>query len=240
MGIRRASYSSNKNTKPAIKQPITTHRELCFNLAAAKDTNFVEVPLGSVWLHDKTSAFGIADVVTIKPSYTRFLLDIYECKVSRQDFLSDLNRKKYEKYLPYCNRFYYACLKGVANKEEMPPNVGLIIMGDNGWSTVKAAKKRDVDIPTDAMLSLLFFKGRVHNQRRINIAYNGYYYGARTLRKKELKGLGKRVQEALLNYSDLELKFSNLLYEYTESLNVNDAERKKIREEWKKRTYIKK
>jgi hypothetical protein len=42
----------------------------------------------------------------------------------------------------------------------------------------------------------------------------------------------------ILNYNDLELRFSNLLYEYTESLNVPDDERKRIKDEWKNLTYL--
>ena len=44
----------------------------------------------------------------------------------------------------------------------------------------------------------------------------------------------------ILNYNDIELKFSNLLYEYTESLNVSDEERKRIKDEWKNLTYLSK
>ena len=133
---------------------IKTHRELCFSLAEAKNTDFIEIPLGSVWLDRNSGSFGVADVITIKPSYTRFVLDIYECKTSRNDFLTDLKSKKYEKYLPCCNRFYYACIKGVASKEEMPEGVGLLTIGDKGWKTIKSAKKRNIDIPKEVHLSL--------------------------------------------------------------------------------------
>jgi hypothetical protein len=44
----------------------------------------------------------------------------------------------------------------------------------------------------------------------------------------------------ILNYNDLELRFSNLLYEYTESLNVPDDERKRIKEEWENFIYLSK
>jgi hypothetical protein len=192
--------------------------------------------LGSVWL--SKDGLGVADVISIDYSYVKFIMNIYECKVSRSDFVQDLKSKKYEKYLPYCNRFYYACLAGITTPEEMPPDVGLMIMGDNGWRTVKAAKKRDVDIPKEALLSMLFFKGRVYNNRRIKLSNN--YYGIHTLQRSQLKGFGKGVQDMILKYNDLEIRFRNLLYEYTESLNVSDDEKKRISSEWKDFTFLNK
>jgi hypothetical protein len=227
-----------KGKREALKiiKPIETHRDLCFSLAEAKGTNFIEVPLGSVWLNK--DGLGVADVISIKCSYVKFIVDIFECKVTRNDFIQDLNSKKYEKYLSYCNRFYYACLAGITTAEEMPPDVGLIIMGENGWRTVKAAKRRINDIPQEALLSMLFFKGRVYNNRRIELSNN--FYGVHALHRSELKGFGKKIQDMILKYNDIELKFSNLLYEYTESLNISDDERRKIREEWKNLTYLSK
>lgn len=214
---------------------IETHRELCFSLAEAKGTNFIEVPLGSVWLNKE--GLGIADVISFDCSYVKFIVNIFECKISRSDFLNDLNSKKYEKYLPYCNRFYYACLKDVALVDEIPSGVGLMVKGENGWRTIKASKKRNVDIPQEALLSMLFHKGKVYNDRRIKLSHS---YGVHTLSRSQLKGFGKKIQNMILNYNNLELKFNNLLYEYTESLNVSDNEKKKIREEWKNFTYLKK
>jgi hypothetical protein len=229
------SRLSTKTTKTKSK-PIETHRDLCFSLAEAKGTNFIEVPLGSVWLSKE--GLGVADVISIDYSYVKFIMNIFECKVTRSDFIQDLKSKKYEKYLPYCNRFYYACLSGITIAEEMPPDVGLMIKGDDGWRTVKAAKKRVVDIPQEALLSMLFFKGRVYNSRRIELSNN--YYGVHALQRSQLKGFGKKIQDMILNYNDLELRFRNLLYEYTESLNVSDDERRKIKDEWKNLTYLSK
>ena len=215
-------------------KPIETHRDLCFSLAEAKGSKFIEVPLGSVWL--SKDGLGVADVISINYSYVKFVMDIFECKVTRSDFIQDLNSKKYEKYLPYCNRFYYACLTGITTAEEMPPEVGLIVMGENGWRTVKAAKKRIVDIPQEALLSMLFFKGRVYNNRRIELSNN--FYGVHALHRSQLKGFGKKIQDMILKYNDLELRFRNLLYEHIESMNAPADEKKRIREEWENFTYI--
>jgi len=119
-----------------------THKDACFDLAIAKGTKFVEVPLGQVWFN-RTS--GQADVITIKPSYTKFNLDIYEVKVTRSDFLTDLKKGKYKKYLPHCNRLYFAIVGDIAKKDEIPDGIGLIKRTKKGWSTIKAAKKHNVD-----------------------------------------------------------------------------------------------
>jgi hypothetical protein len=216
-------------------KPSETHRELCFSLAEAKGTNFIEVPLGSVWLSKE--GLGVADVISIDCSYVKFIVNIFECKVTHSDFIQDVKSKKYEKYLPYCNRFYYACLEGVATVDEVPKEVGLMVKGEKGWRTVRAPKKRDIDIPKEALLSMLFFKGRVYNDRRIKLSNN---YTVHTLQRSQLKGFGKNIQDMILNYNDLELRFRNLLYEYTESLNVSDEERKRIKDEWKNLTYLSK
>ena len=68
-----------------------THRDLCFDLAEAKGTRFIEFPLGSVWLNRREGP-GQADVITIKPSYNRFNTDIYEVKVTRGDLLQDIKK----------------------------------------------------------------------------------------------------------------------------------------------------
>jgi len=47
----------------------------------------------------------------------------YEVKISRQDFLHD---KKWEGYLEYCTKFYFAAPKGVIKPEELPESIGLI------------------------------------------------------------------------------------------------------------------
>ena len=58
-------------------------------------------------------------------------------------------------------------------------------------------KKRVVDIPKEALLSMLFFKGRVYNNRRIELSNN--YYGVHALQRSQLKGFGKKIQDMILN-----------------------------------------
>lgn len=169
-----------------------THFELCQDLAHSLQTNFIEVPLGSVWL-DRPQ---IADVINLRPSYTRFVLDIYECKVSRADFLSDIRSKKYEGYLPHCHRFYFAVQSGVATVKDIPDGVGLIIRGEKGWHTVKAPKKREVDFELNMLLSMIFFRERDRGYiRRVKLAQNLRWSHGEVHRV--LKNTGKHVKKAI-------------------------------------------
>lgn len=97
---------------------------------------------------------GRADVVAVKPSYANKDCRIYEVKNNRATFNNDT---KYEKYFDVCHRMYIACPKGLISKDELPPKVGLIVKGENGWYVVKAAKRNHPkDFNIDFVLSLLY------------------------------------------------------------------------------------
>ncbi|MBP2635531.1 MAG: hypothetical protein H6Q72_1438 [Firmicutes bacterium] len=139
------------------------HDEVAADLAkAVGPTPFLSVPLGSVWM-DKIQVGqhpGLADVITIKPSYTRFCLSIFEVKVTRSDFLGDIRAEKWKRYLPHCHRFYFATLPEVAKKDDIPSEAGWIVKGPNSWTYRKAAPARDIMIPENTLLSMLFVKER--------------------------------------------------------------------------------
>lgn len=97
---------------------------------------------------------GRADIVAVKPSYANKDCRIYEVKYSRSTFDTDF---KYEKYFDVCHRLYIACPKGLIQKKELPTSVGLIVRGEKGWHTVKAAKRNSPDgFNIDFVLSLLY------------------------------------------------------------------------------------
>lgn len=144
-----------------------------------------------------------ADVVKIHPSYTKFSVSIYEIKVSRSDFLSDIRKEKWRGYLPHCNRFYFAVAEGVATKQDIPEEAGLMIRGAKGWTTVKAAPPNDRDIPRITLMSLVFARQRqTVRERRTDRVMDAR---GRWDRRKQLKVFGQRIAEALAkqaNYED--------------------------------------
>lgn len=196
-----------------------THRELCFDLAAAKATPYIEVPLEGVWFNRD---YGKADVLTIKKSYTRFNLDIYECKTSKSDFNNEIKTGKYKKYFKYCHRLYFACLAGLATREEIPDNVGLIVRGKNGWKTIKPAVSVGADIPVETLMSILFYRSRVYSPNRERLSL--WYADVDSTNKEKLRGFGRSIKKKILNYNELELKYRQLLYFMRNHFNLESEE----------------
>lgn len=135
------------------------HDDLAEDLAVAKGgIPFLNVCLGSTW--DNRSRTPRSDLVVCLPSYNRFAISIYEVKVSRSDFLSDIRSGKWRSYLPNCHRFYFATLSDVCQKSDIPDDAGWLVRGPKGWSTRKASPKFDNKIEHNVLLSLIFARQR--------------------------------------------------------------------------------
>lgn len=138
-----------------------THDRLAEDLAIAKGgIPFLNVCLGSAWTYPRGNKTPRADLVICRPSYRKFCLSVFEIKVSRADFLSDIRSEKWRAYLPHCDRFYFAVLKGILTKDDIPTEAGLITRGPKGWHTNIAAPKMDHEISPYTLKSLIFAKQR--------------------------------------------------------------------------------
>lgn len=138
-----------------------THDALAEDLAMSLGIlPYLNVVLGSPWLAAAHDGPPRADVLGIKPSYTRFCVAIYEIKVSRPDFLSDIRSGKWRSYLPHCHRFYFATLPGVCSKDDIPAEAGWMVRSDKTWTTRKAAKPRPVEVPVETLQALIFARQR--------------------------------------------------------------------------------
>jgi len=175
------------------------HDELAEDLADIKCTGFLNVPLGSVWGNSHTQR---ADVIEVKPSYTRFCISIYEIKISRADFQSDIRSDKWKGYLPHCHRFYFASPAGVLAKEDIPKGAGLIVRGDRGWNTLIGAPVMDNDIPQLTLMSLLFSREREYFRSRKRYRIWDAQHSSRY--EKHYKCLGKKIGDALRNFDEYE------------------------------------
>lgn len=195
------------------------HDKLAEDLALAKgSTPFLNVPLGSVWLQQsrnhsaametalkgdgdfyearkKLKSAQLADVIIIKPSYTRFCVTIFEIKISRADFLSDIRSGKWRGYLDHCHRFYFAVAQGVATKDDIPPEAGLIVRGPKGWQVQRGAPVLDTEIPHETLLSMLFSKQResLRERNRDRIIYAFRHYGTQ---QDKVKAIGRELADA--------------------------------------------
>lgn len=113
---------------------------------------WTQLPLGSVWFHQP----GVVDVLTILKSWTATSVRIYEVKISRPDFLSDVNKGKYERYLDRCTQFYFATPAGLIQVSELPIGCGLITRSDDkGWHVAKVGARRDFQWDPTVLLKLL-------------------------------------------------------------------------------------
>ncbi len=63
----------------------------------------------------------------------------FEIKMTRSDFLSD---KKWVNYLTYVNLFYFATLPGIIKPSELPSEVGLLELSDDGLNPGLTMVKR--------------------------------------------------------------------------------------------------
>lgn len=98
----------------------------------------------------------------------------YEIKVNRSDFMSD---KKWNRYLKYCNEFYFVAPKGVIEPDEVPKEAGLMRVASTGtrlWRE-KVAPRRSVEIPESLFRYILM--------SRVIISDGGYR--AENLNRKE-------------------------------------------------------
>ncbi len=120
-----------------------THHGLLIDLADwffADKIVFAEVGIGSRWIQG--GKIPIPDVLTLNRSYTRPVPTIYEVKITKADFRSDIRSDKWIRYLKYSQKFYFAVPRGLLKKVEVPEEAGLIVRGDNGWSVIKAPHVR--------------------------------------------------------------------------------------------------
>lgn len=187
-----------------------THKKLARDLALTKQTIFVNVPLGSVWFgafkylgkrhRDSNVNIGgtpIGDVVCVRCSYTQFCIDVYEVKVSRSDFLKEIRTEKWKSYLPHCHRFYFATSSNVMIfKNEIPHDVGWIVRGERGWRTVKQSTRRDIEVPRETLLSMLFYKQKQFMGWRDPYEVLPNYIG----KYRALNKMGKKISKAVSYY----------------------------------------
>lgn len=198
--------------RPKVETGEWTHDKLAASLAVAVGgTAWQNVHLGSPWLAAMSkwqhgaeqgirSGVQRADVVTVKPSYKRFCLSMYEVKVSRSDFLSDIRSEKWMGYLGHCHRFYFACLSGVADAADIPDPAGLYVCGPNGWACRRGAKPLATEIPQETMMSLLFMRQRPTEQQRQDENWSAFVRYPWAMKERAQKVFGRNLAKFLAEH----------------------------------------
>lgn len=132
-----------------------THTGLCNSLMAQlrqrKETPYVvgEIPIPGGDGRLDVMALRIAD------NFRTSEFTAYEVKASRSDLLKDLDTRKYEKYLPHVDRFFFAIRSGIAKLDEIPDVAGVIVfVPEKGvWRQVRRCER--VGPPNDPAGMLL-------------------------------------------------------------------------------------
>ena len=105
--------------------------------------------------------------------YKKIILEGYEVKATRADFLSDIRSGKWKRYLPRLTRFYFAAPIGVIKEGELPGDAGLIERGVRKDGRVYWHRKRQapsllrhtdaLPVDLDTLARILY---KVNTQRR--------------------------------------------------------------------------
>lgn len=131
-----------------------THDELQEDLARHLRGNTDRM----VWTNTQLGPAGSPrpDVYTIDKSYANFKADAYEIKVTVSDLRHDITAGKWQKYMQFAHRVWFAFPRGLVPIAEIPRECGIILLGDGGW---RAARKPVAQVlptlPRDAWLKLL-------------------------------------------------------------------------------------
>ncbi len=180
-----------------------TGKDLAKDLAENRDQSkwltWTEIPLGSVmWANGRTPR---ADGLTCRKSFSSPSFMIYEVKISRSDFLADINIGKYQVYFDHCCQLYFAAPKGLIKKEEVPEGTGLIVRGENGWSVTKAAPRREHTPSVELLLKLLMkgYEDRLVQWKQHDRIQNLEYKGL----KEASRQFGLRIAHDLESADDL-------------------------------------
>lgn len=151
--------------------------------------------LGSMYVN--YSSVPHADIFSTDKSFTRPWYKIYEIKVSRSDFYSDVRSRKYMSYFPYCEELYFVAPKGLLRKDEIPEGCGLMIynLDKKSLTTVRRAPVRECVLSEEVMRSIMLqnYSKNVQVDRReynLKLAFNAHH-------KQDALNIGKDVRDKL-------------------------------------------
>jgi hypothetical protein len=204
---------------------MSTHDGLVDDLANSFDpllnAVFKTPPLGSQLL---TRGVPIPDLLVIKKSYNQPNVRIYEVKRQRSDFRDDVKRGKWESYLPFCDRFYFALGPEVGEWRDLlaGTTAGVMVKKGSGWSTVRAAQKNPhrKPWPEQVLFALIFCRldqrgisrlTRIEAEREIllkNEVREAYKLLNRSI-KLRLRDVQKKEEALYLKMRNFEMKIKD-------------------------------
>jgi len=106
---------------------------------------------GGAWV------MAMPDVFSIRNTTVENYLEpvVHEIKVRRADLLADLKREdKRAAYLQISSECWYVIREGIARPEEIPPECGVLVAGENVLDVARPAPKRAKRLPFSAWMVL--------------------------------------------------------------------------------------
>ena len=128
----------------------------------ANDVFLTECKNGPTWFAD---GLVILDAWAMKKSWKSPKTTGYEIKIDRSDYMND---GKWQKYLPYCNEFYFvASGKDLIRPNELAVEAGLMYLSSTGKKiiTLKKSIYRDVEIPQSLYEYILMHRVRIVSEQ---------------------------------------------------------------------------
>ena len=143
----------------------------------------------------------------------------YEVKVSRSDLMRELaDPGKREPFLELSNEFYYAVAHGVATKDEIPEDCGLILADKGGLKVAKKAPWRNV-APPGLPFMAAFFRA-LHEAKPLEGLWK--YEGREMTKEELLKTAGVEASYAA-KQNALESARKEVRLERAQQANVRNA-----------------
>jgi hypothetical protein len=157
----------------------------------AKDICFEEVKCGS---HVMNGGVPRIDFIAVAKSWANLCITGYEVKVDRSDFLRDA---KWDSYLPYVHRFYFACPKGLIQPTEVPDPAGLVWCTEKGARVMKATAHNPVSVSWELLYYLVLWRSDEERAWRSRRERSAELLSEWLEKKKGFESLGYRVGERI-------------------------------------------
>ena len=97
------------------------------------------------------------DVYSIRHTTVEAYLEpiVHEIKVRRADLLADLRiATKRAAYVQLSSECWYVIARGIAEPDEIPPECGVMVAGEDGLDVARPAPKRAMQVPFGLWMSL--------------------------------------------------------------------------------------
>lgn len=174
------------------------------------------------------------DVYVIGKSYSKFTPIAYECKISRADFLADVNVGKWQKYYAFASAVVFAVPDGLVKSTELPDGAGLIVRKEAVWRMAKSPRVNVLDnLPRTAWMKLVM--DGLHRVERGNRKAESEYL----LRERAFKrALGDEIAKLATDRDVVKWRIEREIADHKKRLEMIEEQNRREREMANERDQI--